>query len=86
MPHPLGRPWPNEYLSGVALPIGKPKRLLIVDSTGIEATAWPRFNTVDLLIDRQTPIVYTMGRRNLLRLNESISAAVAEFDDQEGGR
>ncbi|PKW13297.1 hypothetical protein [Saccharopolyspora spinosa] len=89
MTDPLGRPLPAEFLNGVALPVGKPKRLLVVDRTGIEAQVWPDFNTVDVLIDCATPIVYTMARRNLLRLNETIAAAVAgfeRFDEREGGR
>ncbi|MEV0698630.1 hypothetical protein AB0I53_12035 [Saccharopolyspora sp. NPDC050389] len=86
MSDPLGRPLPADFLNGVALPIGSPKRLLIVDHTGIEACVWPQFNTADLLIDCRTPIVYTMGRRNLLRLHEAISTAVAELGEQEGRR
>ncbi|WP_190820121.1 hypothetical protein [Saccharopolyspora pogona] len=89
MTDPLGRPLPAEFLNGVAFPVGKLKRLLVVDRTGIEVQVWPDFNTVDLLIDCATPIVYTMARRNLLRLNEMIAAAVAgfeRFDEREGGR
>ncbi|WP_184725971.1 hypothetical protein [Saccharopolyspora phatthalungensis] len=64
---------------------GRPTRLLIVDRTGIETRVWPQFKTIDLLIDCRAPILYTMSRRNLLRLNESVSAAVAELDGQEFG-
>ncbi|GAA0538853.1 hypothetical protein [Saccharopolyspora thermophila] len=84
MPHPAGLPWPNEFLTGVPMPLGKPKRMLIADRTGIEVTVWPEFNTADLLIDSLTPVVYTLGRRNLLRLNECVSSAVAQFTGSEG--
>ena len=85
MPDPLGRPWPSEYLTGVVMPVGRPKRLLIVDRTDIETRVWPEFNTADLLIGARTPIVYTMGLRHLLRLNEAVAGAVAEIGEAEGG-
>ncbi|MEV5539640.1 hypothetical protein AB0L13_22530 [Saccharopolyspora shandongensis] len=82
MTDPFGRPLPAASLSGVVLPIDSPTRLLILDRTRIETRAWLEFGTADLLIDCRTPIVYTMARRNLVRLSESIAAALTEFDER----
>lgn len=83
MPGPLDRDLPPDYLAGVAMPVGRPKRMLIVDRTGIEVTVWPEFDTADLLIDSRTPLLFTMGCRNLVRLHDSLSGAIAQLEDRK---
>jgi hypothetical protein len=69
-----------EYLTGVAFPTDGPKRLLVVDRSKIEVTAWRKFNTADVYLGTRQPIVYTMAYKNLLRLVQAALTAVAEFD------
>lgn len=74
------RPAAKQQLEGVAFPLDRAKRLLIVDRTSLIGETWPRFNLTDLYIGARTPIVLTMSRANLLRLKETVDAAVSEFD------
>ncbi|WP_344679920.1 hypothetical protein [Saccharopolyspora taberi] len=68
---------------GLPLPIGQAKRLLILDRTDISTVTWPEFNTADVFIGARTPIVYTMCRRNLLRLHESVTVAPGQLGEQK---
>lgn len=87
MPDPLGRPWPSECLTGVVMPVGRPKRLLIVDRTDIETRVWPEFGTADLVPPKccakgkccdSTPSASTV--RYLLRL---LRAALQDAVDED---
>ncbi|WP_092980715.1 hypothetical protein [Actinopolyspora lacussalsi] len=73
------RPAAKQQLEGVAFPLDRAKRLLIVDRTSLIGETWRRFNLADLYIGARTPIVLTMSRTNLLRLKETVDTAVSEF-------
>ncbi|WP_092602143.1 hypothetical protein [Actinopolyspora xinjiangensis] len=76
------RPAAKQQLEGVAFPLGRAKRLLIVDRTSLIGETWRRFDLADLYIAARTPVVFTMSRANLLRVKETVDTAVSEFESR----